>query len=150
MVKKELKVSAIRNGTVIDRIPAHLIFKVVEMLNIKSLDTQVTIGINFESHKLGKKGIIKVTDKFPSVDDINKIAMLAPMAKINIIKDFEVVDKKRVAIPKEITGIAKCINPKCITNHENMITKFQVISEEDVSLKCHYCEKIIKHKDFII
>ena len=150
MVNKELRVSAIRNGTVIDRIPADRIFRVVEILNIKALDTQITIGINFDSRKLGKKGIIKVTEKFPSVDDINKIAMLAPMAKINIIKDFEVVDKKRVEIPEEISGIAKCINPKCITNHENVVTKFKVISGEEVSLKCHYCEKIIKHEDFVI
>lgn len=142
MKKRELKVSAIKDGTVIDHIPAKNLFKVISILALNKIESQITFGNNLESKKLGAKSIIKVADKFFDQNEINKIALVAPQAKLSIIKDYEVVEKKEVEVPDEIIGIAKCINPKCITNHEDIITKFRVISKDEVSLKCNYCEKI--------
>ena len=140
--KLKLKVSAIKEGTVIDHIPAKNLFKVISILGLDKIDNQITFGTNLESGKLGAKAIIKVTDKFFEDDEINKIALIAPHAKLNIIRDYEVVEKKVVEIPDNISGIVKCFNPKCITNNENIITCFKVVSKEPISLKCRYCEKI--------
>jgi len=150
MKDKQLSVSAIKEGTVIDHVPASVLFKVVSILNLEKLDTMITIGNSQESEKLGKKGIIKLSKVFFEDNDINKIALVAPCAKLNIIRNYEVVEKRVVAIPDEITGIAKCVNPKCITNNEKVITRFEVISKSDVKLKCHYCEKITNQNNIVI
>jgi aspartate carbamoyltransferase regulatory subunit len=142
MKDKKLEVSAIENGTVIDHIPANALFKVISILNLDKLDKQITFGTNLHSKKLGKKAIIKLSDIFFIDKEINKIALVAPQAKLNIIRDYSVVEKKVVEVPEEIVGIAKCMNPKCITNNEKIVTRFSVVSQQDVKLKCHYCEKI--------
>ena len=148
--KKELKVSAIKSGTVIDHIPAENLFKVISILGLDDTDHQVTFGTNFESKRLGKKAIIKVSDIFFKDKDINKIALVAPDAKLNVIEDYQVVDKKEVRVPKYINGIAKCMNPKCITNNEEMATRFTVVVKKPIELKCDYCEKITDSKDLEI
>ena len=145
--KKELQVAALENGTAIDHIPADQLFKVVSLLGIESLSTPVTIGYNLDSKKMGKKGIIKISDKFFEQDEIDRISLIAPTVKLNIIRDYEVVEKRRVGLPDEIRGIVKCNNPKCITNNEPMQTRFQVIDKENVTLRCHYCEVKIKKED---
>ena len=142
MRDKQLSVSAIKEGTVIDHIPATALFKVVTLLNLDKLDTMITIGNSLGSNKLGKKGIIKLSKVFFKDDEINKIALVAPCAKLNIIKDYDVVEKRVVEIPDEIVGIVKCVNPKCITNNQVVTTRYEVVSKSDVKLKCHYCEKI--------
>ena len=142
MKDKLLEVSAIENGTVIDHIPAKALFKVISILRLDSLDKQITFGTNFDSKKLGKKAIVKLSDTFFKDKDINKIALVAPQAKLNLIRDYTVVEKKVVEVPDEIVGIAKCMNPKCITNNERIVTRFTVVSKREVKLKCHYCEKI--------
>jgi aspartate carbamoyltransferase regulatory subunit len=142
MRDKQLSVSAIKEGTVIDHIPAPALFKVVSLLNLDKLDTMITFGNSLGSNKLGKKGIIKLSKVFFKDDEINKIALVAPCAKLNIIKDYDVVEKRVVEIPDEIIGIVKCVNPKCITNNQVVTTRYEVISKSEVKLKCHYCEKI--------
>lgn len=142
MDKKELKVSAIKDGTAIDHIPATSLFKVISILGLDKIKNQITFGTNLESKQLGHKAVIKISDKFFEDEDINKIALVAPQAKLNIIKDYNVTEKRIVEVPDKITGIAKCVNPKCVTNHENVTTKFTVTTKNPVSLKCHYCEKI--------
>ncbi len=142
MSKKELIVNAIKEGTVIDHIPAKDLFKVIKILNLTKSDKQITFGTNLRSSKLGKKAIIKIENKFFEQEEINKIALVAQDANLNIIKDYKVVDKMKVEIPDEVIGIVKCFNPKCITNHEKITTKFKVVSKKEVSLKCNYCEKI--------
>ena len=139
---KKLEVSAIEKGTVIDHIPANALFKVISILSLDKIDKQITFGTNLSSEKLVKKAIIKLADTFFIDKEINKIALVAPQAKLNIIKNFKVVEKKVVEVPDEIIGIAKCMNPKCITNNEKIITRFTVVSPVEVKLKCHYCEKI--------
>ena len=140
--KLKLKVSAIKEGTVIDHIPAKNLFNVISILGLDIINNQITFGTNLESEKLGAKAIIKVSDKFFEDDEINKIALIAPHAKLNIIRDYEVVEKRVVEIPDTITGIVKCFNPKCITNNEQVTTCFKVVSTDPILLKCRYCEKI--------
>jgi len=142
MKDKQLSVRAIKEGTVIDHIPASALFKVVSILKLDTLDTMITIGNSLGSNKLGKKGIIKLSKVFFKDDEINKISLVAPCAKLNIIKEYDVVEKRVVDIPDEIIGLVKCVNPKCITNNEKVNTRFEVVNKSDVKLKCHYCEKI--------
>lgn len=139
--KQALQVAALKDGTVIDHIPCDKLFQVVSLLGIKDMDSNVTIGFNLDSKKLGKKGIIKVADKFFSDEEISRLSIIAPNVKLNIIHDYEVVEKKEVHMPDELKGIVKCQNPKCITNNEPMSTWFHVIDKENGILKCHYCEK---------
>ena len=139
--KKELQVAALENGTVIDHIPSDKLFTVASLLNLKDMDNNITIGYNLESKKLGKKGIIKIADKFFSDEEINRISVVASNIRLNIIRNYAVVEKKEAIMPDELKGIVKCNNPKCITNNEPMQTWFHVTDKEKGLLKCHYCEK---------
>ena len=131
-------VAAIKNGTVIDHIPSNKTYQVAQLLGLHQLETPVTIGYNFLAKKLGKKGIIKVEDKFFTDEEISRLSVVAPNIVLNIIHDFEVVEKKTVTTPEVIRGIVRCNNPKCITNNEPMNTLFHVANG---MLTCHYCEK---------
>lgn len=142
MINKKLEVSAIKDGTVIDHIPADHLFMVINILKLNEIDNTITFGTNFESKKLGRKAIIKLSDVFFKEKDINRIALFAPQAKLNIIKDYKVVEKKTVELPDEIFGIIRCVNPKCITNHEKIKTYFKVIDKQARMLLCHFCEKV--------
>jgi aspartate carbamoyltransferase regulatory subunit len=150
MKKKELQVAALENGTSIDHIPAEQLFQVVRLLGIEDLRSRVTIGYNLDSKKMGKKGIIKIADKFFKEEEINRIALIAPNANLNIIRDYEVVEKKQITLPDELTGLVKCGNPKCITNNEPMRTRFTVVDKDSVRLKCYYCERTVDGKDIEI
>jgi aspartate carbamoyltransferase regulatory subunit len=141
---KELKVSAIENGTVIDHIPPQSVFQVISILNLNNISNQIMVGTNLDSGKLGKKGIIKVSSKYFESEEINKIALVAPTATLIVIKDYTVVYKAKVEIPDRINKILKCINPNCITNHEQIKTKFTVLDKDELTLQCNYCEKTIK------
>jgi len=141
-IRKELKVSAIENGTVIDHIPTQSVFQVIRILNLAEYSDQLLIGTNLESQKMGKKGIIKVNNKFFEPQEINKIALVAPSATLIVIREFNVVEKKQVKIPDHVEKIVKCFNPNCITNNEEMETRFSVIEKKELKLKCRYCEKI--------
>lgn len=141
MGKKELQVAAIENGTVIDHIPARKTYQVVRLLNLEKLPQPVTIGFNLPSSKLGRKGIIKIADKFFSDEEINRLSVVAPNIVLNIIRDYEVVEKRRVETPDVLRGIIKCNNPKCISNNEPMRTWFNVVDKERGIVKCHYCDK---------
>jgi len=140
--RKELKVSAIENGTVIDHIPSHSVYQVLRILNLMEYNDQLLIGINLESSKMGKKGIIKVSNKFFKSDEINKIALVAPSATLILIKNFAVSEKAKVQIPDRVETIVRCFNPNCITNVEEIVTRFDVVNKDDLKLRCHYCEKI--------
>lgn len=140
-MKKELEVAALENGTVIDHIPSDCLFKVVSLLSLDKMNSSITIGNNFISKKIGKKGIIKIADVYFREDEINKIALVAPNAKINVIRNYQVIEKRPVSLPDTIVGIVKCGNPKCITNNEPMKTVFQVMDKENLTIKCQYCER---------
>ena len=132
--KKELQVAALENGTVIDHIPSEKLFTVVSLLGLKQMSNNITIGFNLQSKKLGKKGI----------------AVVAPNVKLNIIRNYEVVEKRELSLPDELIGIVKCANPKCITNNEPMLTRFHVVDKEKCIIRCHYCEKEQERKDITL
>lgn len=150
--KKIKQVNALESGTVIDHIPSDVLFKVINILGLERIETNMTFGMNLESKRFGKKGIIKISARFPDDKDLNKIALVAPYAKINIIKDYKVVEKKTVQVPEKVVGIANCMNPKCVTNVESHVTtKFSVLKQNGcIDLKCHYCEKITDQKNIEI
>lgn len=141
MSKKERIVAAIENGTVIDHIPAEKTYTVATVLCLADLTTPVTIGSNYASKKIGRKGIIKVENKFFTDEEISRLSVVAPNVVLSIIHDYEVVEKKTVVTPDELRGIARCNNPKCITNNEPMDTVFHVVDKDNGILKCHYCDK---------
>ena len=145
---KELKVTALKNGTVIDHIPADKVFQVVSILRLKHYDQPLTIGNNYDSEKLNTKGIIKISDRFLTPDEVSKIALIAPHASINIIKDYQVIEKTALVLGEEIHDVMHCVNPMCITNHQYIPTKFYVIEDgEEVRLKCKYCEREIRREE---
>ena len=141
MKRQELMVAAIENGTVIDHIPSNKIFDVIRLLHLDTITTPIMIGYNLPSSKMGNKSIIKVSDKFFSDAELNRLGFITPNVTLCIIRDYEVAEKKCVTLPDEILGIVKCANPKCITNNEPMETHFHVVPSERGCIKCHYCEK---------
>jgi aspartate carbamoyltransferase regulatory subunit len=147
-MEKKLKVAALRNGTVIDHIPSNKLFKVVSILHLDSCLNQITLANNLESSKIGSKGLVKISDRALGEDETNKIALITPNAKINIIRDFEVVEKRALNLPEEIREIVQCTNPVCITNNQPVTTFFHVLKQnEEIMLKCHYCEREVKRED---
>ena len=145
--KKAMQVSALCNGTVIDHIPADKLFAVVNLLNIADMKHNVTIGNNLDSKKLGKKGLIKIADRFFTDDEVSKISIVAPNVVLNTIRDYKVVEKREVKLPDEIHNLIKCNNLNCITNNEPMATHFYVANRDSQTLKCRYCEKEVNIND---
>lgn len=147
--RTELKVSALRNGTVIDHIPAENVFHVFKILNLDATKNQVYFGTNLESQKYGKKGIIKISDTYFKPRETNKIALVAPNATLIEIKDYDVVKKGKVSLPGNVDQIVKCLNPKCVTNNQRIETSFKVTRDHkgDMKLFCKYCEKTMGQKN---
>lgn len=146
----QMTVNAINQGTVIDHIPPQNLFKVISILGLDKIHNQITFGTNLDSKRMHKKAIIKISDKFFSDDEINKIALVAPLAKLNTIRDYKVVEKREVKVPDKVIGIVKCFNPKCITNSEKVTTHFDVLSKTEVTLRCLYCEQVMESDEFTI
>ncbi|MFH1946569.1 MAG: aspartate carbamoyltransferase regulatory subunit [Candidatus Magasanikbacteria bacterium] len=142
MTKKQLLVAAIKDGTVIDHIKAGHALKIIRLLNLADHNKLVTVGLNLPSKATKIKDLIKVEGRELTPEEINRIAIFAPQGTINIIKNYEVVKKFHAQIPDVVEYVIVCPNPKCITNHENMDSKFHALEEEKkITLKCHYCEK---------
>ncbi len=148
--RKELKVSALRNGTVIDHIPYGKTFHVIKILNLEAQAGQLYIGTGLESKKYGKKGIIKISGKYFKDEEINKIALVAPTATLIEITDYEVTKKENVHLPETVEKIVKCFNPKCVTNIQQIDTRFRVVEDHkgEMKLACHYCEKTMSKENF--
>ena len=149
-MEKQLKVSAIKDGTVIDHIPPKALFKVIQILKLDEFKNMVTFGNNLDSKAMGTKAIIKIANRFFADEEVNKIALVAPNAKLNTIKNYEVVEKRVVRIPDQVNGIVRYFNPKCITNAEKVPTKFQIINDKPIEMKCFYCEKITNENEISI
>ena len=143
---KELKITPIKNGTVIDHIEPGMAIKVVRLLGIPEPGSRSTVSIAMyvKSGKMGFKDIIKIEDRELKKREVNIISLISPNASIAIIKNEEVVKKGTVTLPKTIVGIARCSNPNCITNkNEPMETEFAVISGKEVKLRCTYCDRMV-------
>jgi len=141
MSNRELRVSKIKDGTVIDHIRGGFALDVVKILGITGKEKRVmTIAINVPSKRFRVKDIVKIEGKELSSQEVNRIALVAPHASINIIRDYTVVEKLEVKLPATFEGILKCVNPCCISNSDEPITaKFHAKQEEPLVLKCHYC-----------
>jgi len=144
---KELKIPAIREGTVIDHIPSRVTLKVMRILDLKEFEHVVSVAFNLESKSMGKKGIIKVGGRFLTQDEVDKVAILAPNATVNIIKNYKVEKKIKVHLPEIIANIVKCSNPNCITNNEETKTRFDVVKKDPLKIRCHYCERCMESED---
>ncbi|MBS3175899.1 aspartate carbamoyltransferase regulatory subunit [Candidatus Woesearchaeota archaeon] len=143
-MKKPL-VGEIGFGTVIDHIPCTATFKVLQLLGPQ--DDLVVVGNHFSSMKIGKKGIIKIANKILTEKELSKIAVLAPKATVNVINNGKVQQKYKITIPPQFKNVIKCINPNCISNHENSGTLFCVISANPLRVKCNYCEIVIDKEE---
>ncbi|MFA6098962.1 MAG: aspartate carbamoyltransferase regulatory subunit [Patescibacteria group bacterium] len=142
------KVYAIKNGTVIDHIPATKGMQIIELLKLQQWNKAVTLGAGFKSKKHGKKDIIKIEDKELSPEEVNKIAVIAPTATINIIRDFKISKKFRPQLPEVLEAIIKCPNPACVTNHDPVAkTRFYKEPGKKFEISCAYCERYFSDLD---
>lgn len=141
--KTELAVAALAAGTVIDHIPSAALFKVVHILGIEHMSNGVTIGNNLPSRRLNRKGIIKIESVEFDRATLDRIAVVAPTATVNIIRNYQVASKTKVELPETLINTVACPNPKCITNNEPMKTRFDVIDAEGPVLICHYCGRTV-------
>jgi aspartate carbamoyltransferase regulatory subunit len=141
-MKKELKIPLIKNGTVIDHITAGNAVKVLHILGIPiSTSSVVSVAMNVKS-KMGKKDIVKVENREIDPQEVDKIALIAPKATINIIRDYKVAKKHKVELPSEIIGIVRCSNPTCVSNaNEPVKSRFKVIDKDPPKIKCYFCER---------
>ncbi len=141
----------IKSGTVIDHLNPHVVFQVVKLLNIDdNVEDTVTVGTNLRSKALGKKGIIKISNRVLTQDDVDKLSVVSPNATVSIIEDYEVVKKFKVSFPKEVVGILKCPNPNCVTNTEEIDTRFLLVRESPIFLLCTYCERFMRENEIKI
>jgi len=150
--KRELRVEKIKDGTVIDHITAGTALAVLRILGITGREGFiVSVLMNVPSGKLGKKDIVKVEGRELAPEEVDRIALVAPNATINIIRNFEVARKERVKPPSMITGVLKCPNVACITNSREPIKPtFHVEGEgENLRLRCYYCGTIMSREEFL-
>ena len=148
--KTELKIKAIENGTVIDHITANKALHILKILGLPDYETKnITIAMNVSSNEIGRKDILKIENRELDHRELNQVALIAPKATINIIRNFEPVKKDKIQLPDKISSIIKCTNPKCITNNRNepITPIFNVINKYPPVVRCHYCEKLIKTED---
>jgi len=150
-MKEELKVKKIKDGTVIDHIKAGRGKKVLDILGIdKDFSETTALLMNVPSKGIGHKDIVKIENKALKKEEVDKIALIAPHATWNVIKDYKVVKKSKIEIPNMLEGVLKCPNPKCITNtDEPLTTKFKVEEKEPVRLRCLYCERLFELEDML-
>lgn len=150
MTEKELLVRKIENGTAIDHIPAGSGMKVMEILNLAVGNQTSVVLLNIESKKLGRKDVIKIENREITKEEASKIALVAPNATLNIIRNWEVVDKKMVILPNLLEGIIKCPNTNCISNFEYVKSKLFVDKRNPLKFKCYYCERVFDLEEVII
>jgi len=145
MRESELIVRRIREGTVIDHIDEGRGLDVLGALKIDGRDgSLITVALNVPSGKYSKKDIIKVENKLLVDEDTSKLAVIAPKSTVNIIRDYKLVEKRRVSLPNEIDRIFRCSNPDCITNSgERTESVMDVVDRERLVLRCRYCSRIL-------
>ena len=136
---REYKVYRIENGTVIDHIPHWNSLKVLDLLGLRQSTDLVTLGIGLDSQHMGRKDLVKVENRELSQAELDKLALVAPQATINLIRNSVRVEKLKVRVPDSIEGLVRCPNTGCITRHEYVPTRFDTLSREPLQLRCYYC-----------
>jgi aspartate carbamoyltransferase regulatory subunit len=148
---KSIKVSALKEGTVVDHLRKGTGLRAIQVLGLQFESGTVTIGLNLESKTHESKDLIKIENRELTKAEINKIALLSPDATFSIIRNYEVVEKRFPELPDSIEGLVKCNNPACVTNaYDDVDTKFTVIHNKPVKLRCAYCERCISEKEFVL
>jgi len=148
MSDHKLQVEAIQNGSVIDHIPAHQGIKILKFFKLAQANEKITVGLNLHKKNGQHKDLIKVANTFISDEQANQLALFAPDATINQIKDFKVVNKFRVQLPDAFVGVLACPNSNCISHNEPVSARFYVNKSTELKLKCHYCEKSFNRSFF--
>ncbi len=146
---RAFKVFAIQDGTVIDHIPGGQAIRLIQLLKLIQNGNIVTMGANFKSKKNSKgKDLIKIEKKELTPEEVNQVALIAPQATINIIRDYKIAKKFTVELPEIFENIGSCPNPKCITNDQPHGAKFYPFFEnKEMKVKCHYCEKLFNPEE---
>ncbi|ALM69814.1 aspartate carbamoyltransferase regulatory subunit [Vibrio vulnificus] len=143
----KLQVEAIKNGTVIDHIPAQVGIKVLKLFDMHNSSQRVTIGLNLPSSALGNKDLLKIENVFINEEQASKLALYAPHATVNQIEDYQVVKKLALELPEFVSDVFECPNTNCITHNEPVESNFRVFEKKgDVRLKCKYCEKVFSRE----
>ncbi len=148
---RQLLVRRIKDGTVIDHIESGKALLVLRTLNITGKEGNViTVALNVPSSKHDKKDIIKVENKFLEKNETNKLALIAPHATINIIKEYRLVEKRKIQLPDSIIGVFKCPNLKCVTNSDEYIKPvINIIDKEKIILRCRYCFRTLTINELV-
>lgn len=145
--KAQLQVEAIKNGSVIDHIPAHVGIKVLKLFKMHKSNQRITMGLNLPSSALGAKDLIKIENVYISEEQANQLALYAPQATVNQIEEYEVTKKLTLALPDKIDAVFTCPNTNCISHGEPVDSSFNVIKkQDDVQLRCKYCEKVFSRE----
>lgn len=151
-MEEGMLVRKIRNGTVIDHVPAGRALLVLKLLGITGREGyRVAVVMNVDSRKLGRKDIVKIEDRYLKPDEADKIALIAPTATINIIKEYKIIEKRKVTAPNLLEGILRCINPTCITRkpREPVTPRFRRLEGEKLRYQCIYCGSIIEEEEIL-
>ena len=148
---RQLLVRRIKDGTVIDHVESGKALLVLRTLNITGKEGNViTVALNVPSSKHNKKDIIKVENRFLEKNETNKLALIAPHTTINIIKDYKLVEKRKIQLPDSIIGVFKCTNLKCVTNSDDYIKpSIDIIDKQNIVLKCRYCARIVSINELL-
>jgi aspartate carbamoyltransferase regulatory subunit len=141
---REYKVYRIENGTVIDHIPHWNSLKVLDLLGLRQSMDLVTLGIGLDSRHMGRKDLVKVENREVSQAELDRLALVAPQATINLIRNSVRVEKLKVRVPDRIEGLVRCPNSGCITRHEYVPTRFDTLSREPLELRCYYCNVVFQ------
>jgi len=140
-MSQTLSVSAIENGCVIDHIPAGHASHIMHSLKLTEQDCQMTIGLNLRSKRDSAKDILKIEGRYFTETELERIAIFATGATVNEIKNFEVINKFKLTMPKQIIGVMRCPNRTCVSNQEPVKSHFTSSDANYHSkLKCYYCE----------
>ena len=139
----ELRVSKIRSGTVIDHVRGGQALNVLAILDIDGSEgEEVSVGMNVPSDRLARKDIVKVEGRELSQDEVDVLSLIAPDATINIVRDYEVIEKHRVEPPEIVEGVLSCPNAGCITvSGEPVSSRFEVLED---GVRCDYCGTIVR------
>jgi aspartate carbamoyltransferase regulatory subunit len=151
--EQELLIRRIKEGTVIDHIRAGEALRVLQILGITGKEGEVvSVAMNVPSSKLGTKDVLKVANRFLKSEETDKLALVAPHATVNIIRNYKVSEKRKVELPKVFRGLLKCPNPTCISNlsHEPIIPTIDVVDRESPLLKCRFCQRLITPNETVL
>ncbi len=149
----QLLIRRIKEGTVIDHIKAGEALHVLDILGITGRDGEiVSVAMNVPSSKIGTKDVVKVANRFLKTEETDKLALVAPLATVNIIRNYKVAEKRKVELPSVFKGILKCPNPTCISNRKNepIVSTIDVVDKDIPLLKCRFCQRVISPSDSLL